>query len=242
MPIAFAICFFIFVGLSETLRQGVFGLNPSETDATLSAALLLCALIVLRTDIVHTVRQPKYAIYGRPSLNWAWSRSVLGLVFGLGLIILPVAISSTLIQINFEEIFVASEIELLVLQGIAAALCIELFFREAAVKAFAGHFGAMALASTLAYFVFRLPLGLADALIAAGAGLYLLTLRLIGTNILLVAVVATVFAAVLNRTLAGFPDGFDMLTYAIYFTVASMILSLTAFSLFSQKSKEFQNA
>lgn len=242
VPVAFAICFFIFIALSETLRHGVFGLSPSEISAISYVALALCALLILRADVLFTFRRPRHALYGAPGMNWTWTRTLMGLVLGPLLWIIPVAYGVTLIQINIGSVSVQSVVQSLFYQVVLVALAGELFFREAAVKSFQGNLPAMAIASTLAYFVFHVPDGYPLALIAAGSGLYFLTLRLIGTNIFAVAVLHGATVVVLTQIIPLGLSGAELWRYAIYFTVASAALSLTVFSLFNANQRKLQHA
>jgi membrane protease YdiL (CAAX protease family) len=233
--IAFAVSFFIFVGLCETLRHGIFGLNPSEITGYIYTALAICALLILRGDVVFTMRQPRHALYENPRLNWTWSRSVLGMFLGPMLWIIPVVYGLSLSQINILPFSAELLIETLVIQVLLIALAEEYFFREAAIKAFRTDIPAIYLISVLAFFIFYVPQGLPTALIAAGAGMFYVTLRLIGTNILVVALVhgATnvMFAQVFSL---GLTFG-DEWVYAAYFLIASTVLSAAVFHLFAQK-------
>ena len=69
VPLLFALLFFGFVALGETLRKGVFGMNPTEVDGILRAALLLCALAILRGDVVHLLRPARETLYGGARLR-----------------------------------------------------------------------------------------------------------------------------------------------------------------------------
>ena len=233
--IAFAVSFFIFVGLCETLRHGIFGLNPSETTGYIYSALALFALFILRGDVVFTMRQPRHALYENARLNWTWSRSVLGLFLGPLLWIIPAVYGLSLTQINIMPISAELLIEMLVIQVLLIALAEEFFFREAVVKAFRSDISAIYLISVLAFFIFYVPQGLPAALVAAGTGMFYVTLRLIGTNILVVALVhgATnvMFAQVFSL---GLTSG-DEWVYATYFLAAATVLSGAVYYLFAQK-------
>ena len=239
MHIAFAVSFFIFVGLCETLRHGIFGLNPSETTGYIYTAMALCALFILRGDVVFLMRQPRHALYENAHLNWTWKRSVLGVVLGPLLWIVPVVYGLTLLQINILPISAEALIELLVVQVLLIALAEEFFFREAVVKAFRSDISAIYLISVLAYFIFYVPMGVPAALIAAGAGVFYLTLRLIGTSILVVALVHGATNVLLTSVLSlGLTSGTEW-SYAVFFMAASVMLSMAVFHLFAQKRSEY---
>ena len=238
MPVAFAICFFLVVAVSETLRQGVFGMSPVEISTTTYAGLALAALIILRSDLSYVFRRPDLPLYGNAGLNWTLPRTALGLILGTLIVILPAAVGVTLIQINLGSVLAGIFADALVYQAMIVALSVELFFREAAVKAFQDHLGAMILASTLAYFIFRLPDGLAPAVLSGASGLYFMALRLIGTNILVVSAISAAFGIVMTRFVLGHLAGPEIWTYAIYFTAAVVIVSMTVLSLFGPNKRE----
>lgn len=239
MHLAFAVSFFLFVGLCETLRHGIFGLNPSETTGYIYTAMAFCALFILRGDVVYLLRQPRHALYDSAHLNWTWKRSVLGVILGPLLWIVPVVYGLTLNQINLLPISAETLIELLVLQILLIALAEEFFFREAAIKAFRTDISAIYLISVLAFFIFYVPQGVPAALIAAGAGTFYVTLRLIGTNILVVAVVHGTTNVMFSQVFSlGLTLGNEW-GYAIYFMVASVALSAAVFHLFAQKRSQF---
>lgn len=239
MHIAFAVIFFVFIGLSETLRHGLFGLNPSETTGITYGALILCALFILRGDIVFLLRAPRAALYGDDRLNWTWSRTILGLALGPLLWIIPVVWGLTLIQINIIPVPIDTLIEALILQALMVAVAQELFFREAVIKAFASDARAIYLITGLAFFIFYVPQGIPAAMIAAGAGLYYVTLRLIGANILAVALVHGATSVVFTQVLSLGLTGRNEWVYAGFFLGASAILSMAIYQLFAKKRSEF---
>ena len=242
MPVAFAICFFLVVALSETLRHGVFGMSPSEISVISHACLALAALIILRSDLVLICRRPAHALYGYAGLNWTLPRTALGLILGTLIVILPVIVGVTLIQIKPAPVASVQLANAYLYEVFMVALSTELFFREAVVKAFSAHVGALIAASVLAYFVFHLPNGLANAVIAGAAGLYFAVLRVTGTNIIAIVIVSAAFSlAVAQVVLPQIPTS-EIWTYAIYFTVASAVLSLIVVSVLRPNQKELSYA
>lgn len=242
VPVIFGICFFLYVGLTETLRHGVFGLNQQEIATTSYAALALCALMILRGDAVHILRRPEQPLYGDPRLAWTWTRSVLGLLLAPLLLIVPLAFGASLVEIRFDAAGLEVLGEALLFQTFVVALSAELFFREAALKAFSGSLGAMLIASALASFIHALPAGGAAALIACGLGIWMLALRLIGMNILAVALAHGFLTVVLSMILSPAAAGQEIWTYAISFTVVSAGMFLTVVSLFAPRNKEMEYA
>ena len=95
LPILFGISFFLYVGLTETLRHGVFGLNQQEIATTSYAALAFCALVLLRADIVHVLRRPTETLYGEARFVWSWSRTALGLMLAPLILIVPFAFENS---------------------------------------------------------------------------------------------------------------------------------------------------
>lgn len=242
MHIAFAVVFFVFVGLSETLRHGIFGLNPLETAGIIAGALALSALLILRGDIVSVLRAPRHDLYDDPRLTWTWSRTFLGLILGPVLWIIPVLYGLTLIQINIVPVPTETLVEALVVQVLLVALAQELFFREAAIKAFRSSPGAIYLISGLAFFIYYVPQGLPMAVMAMGAGFYYLTLRLIGTNILAVALIHGATSVLFTQVLSLGLTGREEWIYAGYFLAASVVLSAAVYKMFVQKRSEYSYA
>lgn len=240
--IAFAIIFFLFVGLCETLRHGVFGLSPSETNGIIYATLALSALVLLRGDVIFTLIRPTRPLYGNARATWNWPRTGLGLFLGPLLWVLPVAYGFALIQINVtptgpELLIRAVGLHLLTV-GIAEAL----FFREAVLKTFNAEPLPVCAISTLAVFIFHMPSGVPLALIAAGSGLYFLTLRLIGCNILVTALLHSATVVLFGQVLSLGLTEAQLWTYAGYFLPASAALSLCVYVLFTGAGKEARYA
>jgi len=233
--IAFAVVFFVFVGLSETLRHGFFGLNHFEIIGISAGTLILFALLILRGDIVFALRPPRHELYGDTRFNWTWSRTFLGLLLGPVLWVIPVAYGLTMFQINIIPVPFETVIKALVIQVLLVALAEELFFREAVLKAFRSDIRAIYLISGLAFFIYYVPQGLPMAVIAVGAGLYFLTLRLIGTNILVVALVHGASVVMFTNVMSLGLTGREEWVFAGYFLAASAILSVTVYQLFGQK-------
>ena len=202
-------------------------------------------MFILRSDIVNLSRRSADNLYGDQKFNWSWGRTILGLLLAPLLWALPIVYGMTLIQINILPLDTQVLIEALIVQVLLVAIAQELFFREAAVKAFHSDVRAIYLISGLAFFIFNVPLGVPGAIIAAGAGLYYVTLRLIGTNILVVALIhgatSVVFTNVLSLGLKG-RNTSDEWAYAGYFLAGSVILSAAVYQLFAPKRSEFAYA
>lgn len=242
MHVAFATCFFIIVGLNETLRHGIFGMNPSETAGITFGAVAFCALIILRSDIVFTIRRPDHAIYDNARLNWTWPRTILGVFLGPLLWIIPLAYGFALIQINMHPMSAETLVELIVFQVVMISFAQVLFFQEAVIKAFRGHIVMIFVASTLAFFIFNLPGGAPAAMIAAGTAIYCLTLRMVGTNILVVGAIHGVTTVMLTQVFSLGLTQAEFWPYAIYFFAAAATLSLVVYGIFSQTRSELQYA
>lgn len=242
MQVAYAMTFFIFVGVSETLRHGVFGLNPSETPTLIYGALAICALLLLRSDLIPTMHYSKDPLYGRERLNWSWPRSVLGACLGPLLWIVPVAYGFALVQIDINPINSQMVMQTLLTQVLLVVIAEGLFFREAVIRAFGRDILPVYVISALALLIFHLPAGLPMAMIAAGSGIYYLTLRLIGTNIWIVAALHGVTLILFGKVLSlGLSQG-QFWPYSIYFMTASAALSMLVFMLFAPSSREARYA
>lgn len=244
MPIVFAISLVALVWLSETLRQGVFGMNIPETNAVTHIAAAAFAILILRTDLVALARRPMGQLYGSSAYLWSIRGSITALAIAPLVLVIPVVlialgqISAPLPgSLSLQAVLAASQP--LILKTFALAFCVELFFREAALKAFQSSIGGLLIASTLAYFVFRMSDGLATALIAAGSGMFFLTLRLIGAHIIVVAFIHTIATLALVLCV---PDLLNSLPSAIFFTVAVAAISLSVYSFAAPKRIELSHA
>ncbi len=242
MQVAYAIMFFILVGVSETLRHGVFGLNPTETPVIIYGALAICALLMLKSDLITTIHRSGEPLYGSGRLNWSWPRSVLGIFLVPLLWIVPVAYGFALAQLEIHPITSTTVLETLLTQVLLVAVAEGLFFRETVIKAFGREILSVYVISTLALFIFHVPSGLPMAMIAAGSGIYYLTLRLIGTNIWVVAALHGVTLILFGKVLSLGLSQEQFWPYSIYFLIASAALSLLVFMLFAPSSREARYA
>lgn len=233
MHVAYAIVFVGLVAFFETVRHGVFGLTASETIGTIYGALALAAVLLLRSDVVYILYRPRHALYGDAGLNWTWARTGLGVFLGPLLWIVPAAYGVALIQLNVAPSITTAMMQTALIQMALVGVAEGLFFREAVIKAFAGNRAQIYTVSALAVFVFYFPGGVPQALIATGAAIYFLTLRLIGANVLVGAALqgatVVVFSQMLNLGLTQA----EMWPYAAYFLAAATALSLLIFALFS---------
>ena len=240
--IAFAIAFFVFVGLCETLRHGLFGLTPYETTGIIFGTLAVLALLILRGDVVFLLRSPRNELYGNPDLGWSWRRSLLGLMFVPLLWLVPAIYGAALIQINWQPISSDELVGLLAFHVFFIAFAQEAFFREAAVKAFGADVSAMFVVAGLCSFIFHMPEGMPAAMIAGGAGLFYMALRLIGTNIIVVSVGHGVTSIVFTSVLSLGLTGQDAWIYAATFLTASVVLAVSIYSVFTSNRRRFEYA
>lgn len=242
MHIVFSIFVFIFAGLFETFRHGIFGLNPTEIMTVTAAILGLCAFAILRMDVLSVLQRPKRDLYGHSHLGWTWSRTVLGLFLGALLWIVPAAVDPIQFQTEALSLRTPTLLTALALQVLLVALPQELFFREAAIKSFRGDTSTIYLLSGLAYFVFFVPAGLPTAVVMAGAGVFFMTLRLIGTSILAIALIHGVLNMLLTKGVTMGLTGNDEWLYAGYFFAVCVGLSVVIKRLFAQKTSEYSYA
>lgn len=242
MHVAFAISFFLYVALSETLRHGVFGLSASETTGILTGLLFGCALLFLRSDVVFLLREPKDDLYGVAAANWSWKRTFFGLFLAPLLLVGPLIYGISMIQINFRTLDWGFFAQATALQALFVAIAHELFFRETVIKAFQGRIAPIALASSLAYFTFWMPMGAPMALIAVGTGLFFLSLRLIGVNILAVAVFHAAHAMFWSHVVSLGATAAPDLVYATYFLTSAAVIAGVIHYLFAEPEREFIHA
>ncbi|MEP3333955.1 CPBP family glutamic-type intramembrane protease [Sedimentitalea sp.] len=185
---------------------------------------------------------PKDPLYGSERLNWSWPRTALGVFLGPLLWIVPLAYGFALVQINLNPIVPETLIQTLLAQVVLVVVAEGLFFREAVIKAFGRDIFPVYVISVLAIFIFYVPAGLPAALIAAGSGIYYLTLRLIGTNIWVVAALHGATLILLGEVLSLGLAQSQLWSYSIYFISASAALSLLVFMLFATSSREARYA
>jgi hypothetical protein len=238
LQVAFAITFFALVAFSETLRHGVFGLAPSDISRAIYGALGLGAVLILRGDLVSCLLRPGAALYGRDEYSWSWPRTALGLFLSPLLWMIPVAYGFAVTQVTVDIGLTSSVLEAAMIQMLLIGLAEGLFFREAVIKAFGQNRSQIYVISALSVFVFSLPAGVPVAMMATGAALYFLTLRLIGTNIVVVAIIhgatVVIFSGVLTLALT---EG-ETWSYAAYFLAVAAALSAGVHYLFATRQRE----
>ena len=246
MHLAFGIAFFLLVGLSETVRRGVFGLTSSEITGISISLLLAVSLLFLRSDVIYifrsegakqSVRLPEDRV-----LPWTWKKSVLGLFLSPLLLLPPLFWGIALIQINlrsFESLIFNGELLALTL---VSAVAYELFFRETVIRAFRGSMTAIVLASSLSYFTFWMPAGLETALLATGSGLFYLALRMIGVNILIVAVIHASYAYLWTHVLSMGQLAAPELDFAVFYAGCAALLAFVLHYLFTETEPGYRHA
>lgn len=185
---------------------------------------------------------PKDPLYGSERLNWSWPRTALGLFLGPALWVVPVAYGFALNQINITPITIDSLVQSLLSQVLLVVVAEGLFFREAVIKAFGRDIVPVYIISVLSVIIFYVPAGAPEALIAAGSGIYYLTLRLIGTNIWIVAALHGATLILFGEVLSLGLVQSQLWSYAIYSASASAALSLLIFMLFATSSREARYA
>ncbi|HBS51207.1 MAG TPA: hypothetical protein DEA05_14515 [Rhodobacteraceae bacterium] len=240
--IAYSVLFLLFVGLSETMRHGVFGLTPSEMSMLSHASLLLLALILLRGDVVFLLRRPGHDLYDDRRLGWSWRRTALGLAVAPALWIAPVSWALASGEPPFTPFAVQNMPAGTVATLLVFALAQTLFLREAAIKAFHADIRAIYLVSVLSCFIFYLPQGLPAAMVGAGVGAFLLTLRLIGTNPLVVACIHAINGIMLTEVLAPGPSGTGDWNWSACILAASALLSVLLFQVLAAKRRRTVHA
>ena len=225
--VAFACLLFIVVATQETLRLGVFGATGVETSLITSAVLMIAALVLLQNDAKFLFSAPKQSLYGSADALWSLPRSVLGVLAAPLLLVVPLGWSGG--GDNPVELAMgwAGDLTPVLIFGAVAQ---GLFFREAALKAFRGSPARATVASVLAIFVLTMGSGPEAAVLAAGSGLYLMALRLIGCHIVVVSLAHAVLLVAVHD-LAPIAPGWD---YVILFTVVSATMSLALMNSFRQ--------
>lgn len=242
MQVAYAIAFFLLVGVCETLRNGVFGFNPSAIPLITNCTLLAGALLLLRSDAIYLIQVPKQPIYGREGLGWSWPQSLLGVVLAPVLFCLPVVYGFAVSGIEFNPFALDSVQPMFLQQTVFMIVCQSLFFGEAVVKAFGRDRMQALIISGLSVFIFYIPDGLPQALIAAGSGIYYLTLRLIGTNMLIVALLHGVTIILFGEVISLGLSQDQQWLYSVCFVFGSAVLSMLTYMIFANSPKENQYA
>lgn len=240
--IAFAVVFVSLICFFETARHGVFSLSLPEITGVVYGALVLGAVVILRGDLISVIIRPKSTLYGTPRLIWTWPRTLFGVMLGPLLWVVPVLYGVVLLQITVLPDVSVARLAASFAPFLLIAIAESLFLREAVIKAFSPRLAHIYVVSTLAVFIFHVADGVPQALISAGAGVYFLTLRLIGANILAVALVHAASMVVFSEALNLGIEAAQIWTYAGYFVAASIALSIFIYSLFSIRKEAFSHA
>ena len=227
--IAFAVLVFCLTALQETQRLGALGVTGEEAQLVVLLALCAGAALILLGDLKYLLRAPKGLLYKTPSTIWTPARTVLGVILAPLILAIPLAWHGTLPSTDLFQLPLGWARDLSVF-ALLTALAHGLFFREAALKAFAAMPMGAVLASALAVFVFALPAGPMLATLAAASGVYLMALRLIGCHIFAVSALHAVIVIALADL--G-PTELDW-SYVTLFTAAATVLSLLTIKIFGQ--------
>lgn len=232
MPLTFAILLFFIAGLAESLRQDLIAVDRLAGLSIIGAAATLAALVILRRDAVRVIRPPVSRQDGDRAFAWSWPRTAAALC------VVPFL---ALITMTFGAIFTSYYVHIphgtaliwgLGVQTIVVALPQELFFREAVLKIFGPGLGVAFAITAGAVALFHLPNGLPAAAMAAGAALAYMALRVVGMNILVVALVHgaanVLFGRVLVPELAGTQAlwGYTVAFFAAHALFALAVLAL----------------
>lgn len=201
MHLFFAIGFFGLIALGETLRHGIFGLTGAEMALVKHAVMAAMVLFILRGDLVHLVR-PSAQLYGRAQFGWSWARSGLAAALG-ALVFVPVAIWGAVTGQVTGQVTVSAwtpDPQSVLLMG--SALIQALFLREAVLKGFADSPALAVSVSVLSTFILYMPMGAQAAAVAAGLGVFFVSLRLIGANALIVGALHGTYLVVMGNVLS----------------------------------------
>lgn len=242
MQIAYAVVFFLLVGVCEALRNGIFGFEPAVTPLITHCALLTGAIVLLRSDAIFLAIKPKHTLYGREDLGWSWSRSLSGVVLAPVIFCLPVAYDAMVSGVDVD-LSAAGALQPAVFQyTLLMIICQSLFFGEAVVCAFGRDKLQAIIISGLSIFIFYMPDGIPQALIAVGSGIYYLTLRLNGTNMLIAALLhgCTIIAFGTVISLGLSQD--QLWSYSVYYICGAAVLSLLVHAIFARSPREKQYA
>lgn len=239
MQLAFAIGFFVVTGLAETLRQGYFGLGPSEISGMIAAVMTLLAVLILRGDLPGLLR-PGGDDEQWP--GWSWRRTGLALFLVPLFWALPVIWGFASGRLDVVPMSGGALLRFAAMQALTVALAEHLFLREAAIRAFGPGRTAIFTISVLAVFIFHMEAGAQAALAAAGGGVFFLTLRLLGAApvavVLVQGLTLALFGHVIPLDLVGVPGWAG----AAFLFGGAAVLSLALLTLFAAEKKETRNA
>lgn len=230
MHVAFAVFVFLLVALQETLSRGVFGATQTESELIVAGAMLAAAGIILRGDIRYLIAPPPGPLYGSVDCGWSIGRSVLGCLLAPLILIVPILWVGGVADLDQRAVLWIGDVTPV---AVVIALASGVFFREAALSAFGGSAPHAAFASGLAVFVMAMGAGLQMALLAAASGVYLMALRLIGCNIL----VLTGLHVLLVVAVADLGPVSLSWTYVILFTSVATGLAIALLKSFRQIDK-----
>lgn len=214
MHLSFAISLFFVAGIAELLRQGGLDLPPLMTLSAISGVMALAAVVLIGRDADRLIRPGDARLYGIEGLGWSW-RSTAAL---LPLIPFLVLIPATFVASFTEFVFVGQDAGslafALLVQILVIAIAQELFFREAILKIFGALLPVAFAVSAGATLLFHLVHGLPAAVIAAGASVAYMALRVAGMNILVVAAVHGATTVLFGRILVAQIEVTDIWPYA----------------------------
>lgn len=208
MHLFYAIGFFFLTAMGETLRHGIFALTPVEISALVHAVMIGMALFILRADLVFLLRPPGATLYDRSELIWTWRQTFIGLLLAPAVFTGPVIWALASGQSSLLPVSPTLFMDFSTLMALGSVLAQALLLREAVIKAFAPSLGYVFVVSGLSTFIFFMPDGVQQALIATAFGMFFLVLRVRGTHLLVTALIHGLSLIVLRDVVsAGVTDG-----------------------------------
>ncbi|MEM6324847.1 MAG: CPBP family glutamic-type intramembrane protease [Pseudomonadota bacterium] len=218
MPLAFSFLLFAVAGIAYFVRHGGVDLSPLAAATAVSAALCIAALGLIGREIPTLFKQPDRG-RGDAYPRWSWGQTLRLSVFVPLVIALPTFCAATVVTIQPIAPTLLSVFVALSVQIVLFAIPQELFFREAALRAFGRNLTLAFVMSCLATALFHLPLGFAGAALAAASGAVAMALRVAGMNIFVIAALQGTATVIFGRLLVAQTDAVNLWYYTTAFTL-----------------------
>ncbi len=231
MQLSFAISLFFVAGIAELMRHSGVDISPLTALIAVSVAMAGAGLVLLGRDAQQLIRPRKTRQYGIVLLGWSWHRTGRLLLSVPFLCAVPIFLASLVTDFVLVPQSAGALFSALFVQVAIVALAQELFFREAVLKTFGAVLPVAFFVSAGASLLFHLPNGLPAALIAAGAALAYMALRVAGMNLFAVAAVHGGVSVLLGRVLVAQIAPQDIWTYALSVSAGHALFAVALLAL-----------
>ncbi len=222
---AFGVSFLVLLAGAQLLRDNAYDIPPFASMLIVYSLCTALAILILRLRLAYVFFSPP--LWQRHEvINWSWGlTAALVPAVGAVLWLIPLAYGAFVSGMSLRPLAVQPLIFSLVVQILLVASAEELFFREAGLAGWADRPYAGLAVVSVAFFIFHLPMGFSQALIAGGAGLVYGSLRVAGAGIVGIVVLHGLTNVMFSRVVSLDLNLQELRTYSLVFLAATSTLA-----------------